>query len=306
MTKFFSNIFEEDNTNNKNESYSDKNTKSNNYEPFDISKFSKELYENSKKSNCEYFSSVTNISGYDISTECIAYVCYKLMKTPVENLANRWLPLSLRATIGSSIHDFIQSNTSQFTETEISIRVPSIRVSARIDALISNNILVEIKSCTYGDYDKIIKTNQPRKSDFYQAMLYKYILENHLSECKIQKDTRTQPPILDNYKIDTIQFIYVAHDVYTSECDCINDYIKFAEELRKKFNPKQNQLCFMSSLEIDVSDNEKIAPYINYVEEKIKRINHYLDNNKLPNKEDEFIKRDKCYFCVYNNICQVK
>jgi len=104
----------------------------------------------------------------------------------VKSFADKWLPILLRSTIGTAIHEFIQSNTNQFTEGEVSLKIPSIKFSGRLDNLIGPNILIEIKSCTYADYEKIIRTRKPRVSDFYQAIVYKYILENILMRLEIQ------------------------------------------------------------------------------------------------------------------------
>ena len=180
------------------------------YSPFNIDTFNQELFERSSVKNQLYRDAVQNISAYDISSGCIRDIFYKLTNTPVESFADKWLPILMRSTIGTAIHDFIQSNTDQFTEREVSLKVPSIRFSGRLDNLIGPNILVEIKSCTYSDYEKIIRTRKPRVSDFYQTMVYKYILEKHLAEArdpniKIRKGT--SKPKFEKYDIQTIQFI---------------------------------------------------------------------------------------------------
>lgn len=104
--------------------------------PFDISKFSLELKEMSEEKNKGFMQHSKNINGYSVAHECIGNTVKKILGVPVPSYTARWLPLYLRSTIGSAIHDFIQDNTSQMTEIERSIKVPSIRFSGRLDGLI--------------------------------------------------------------------------------------------------------------------------------------------------------------------------
>ena len=61
----------------------------------------------------------------------------------------------------------------------------------------------------------------------------------------------------------------------------------------------------MTTLLVDL--NEEISkPYLDYVQLKIKTINKYLDNNQLPDANDPFIEKSKCYFCLYQRICDLK
>ncbi len=102
-----------------------------------------------------------------------------------------------------------------------------------MDNLNGNNVLVEIKSCTHTDYAKIIRTQRPRQADFYQTIAYKYILENHLKEAKNPGvKTRTGTPKLDKYDIDTIQFIYLAHDITASDVEDFGTAIPFGKRNR--------------------------------------------------------------------------
>lgn len=208
--------------------------------------------------------------------------------------------------MGSAIHDTIQTNTTQFTEVEKSIKVPSIRFSGRLDALINSNILVEIKSCNYVDYKKIIKTQQPRINDFYQTMTYKYILENHLNEAKNPGvETRTPTPSLDKYNIDTIQLIYIAHEIYSSDVEDFGLCLDIIKRLKKSLNSKNNQFFFMTSLILDMNNFDP-KPYIDWIDNKIKKINYYVDNNKLPDANDQYVDRKKCFYCLYTDSCDVK
>ncbi len=273
--------------------------------PFNIELFVEEIWKKSDNKNRLYNRLTQNISGYDIAHNCIANVVFKILQTPVESFASKWLPVLMRGTIGSAIHDFIQNTTDQFTELEPSIKVPSIRFSGRIDALIGHNILAEIKSCTYADYQKIIKNQRPRNEDFYQTMTYKYILENYLNEAKTANvKRRTQPPKLDYYKIDTLQFIYVAHDLLASDVEDFGEMLSRIKHIKKILNSKSNTFFFMTTLTINLTD-ELSKPYIDFIDEKIKRINWYVNNNKLPTKDDPFVNK-KCFFCLYDKVCHIK
>lgn len=276
------------------------------YAPFNIDTFNQELFERSSVKNQLYREAVQNISAYDVASGCIREVFYKLTNTPVKSFADKWLPILMRSTIGSAIHDFIQSNTNQFTEREVSLKVPSIRFSGRLDNLIGPNILVEIKSCTYADYGKIIRTRKPRIADFYQTMVYKYILENYLDETRdpeIKIRTGTRKPKLDKYDIQTVQFIYIAHDVTANDVENFGEALERIKELKRLLNSKSNSFFFMTTLVIDTINNI-VDDYIKYVENKIKAINYYVENNILPPTDDPFIDKSACFFCMYKDICQ--
>lgn len=275
------------------------------FSPFDISLFAKELHERSAVKNQLYREAVQNINAYDLAQNCIRDIVYKLRNTPVESFADKWLPILMRASIGNAIHNFIQDNSDQFTEKEISVKIPSIRFSGRIDALIGSNILIEIKSCTYSDYEKIITSCRPRPADFYQAIAYKYMLENHLAEAKNSGvETRTQVPMLDKYDIQTIQFIYVAHDVTATDVESFGEMVNRIKELKRLLNSRSNTFFFITTLVIDLTNN-LADPYIKYIKDKLEKINWYLDNDKLPAANDPYIDKTKCFFCLYKQLCDL-
>jgi len=273
------------------------------FSPFNIDEFTKELYEKSAVKNQLYRELAQNINAYDLANNCIRDIVYKLLNTPVESFADKWLPVLLRSTLGNAIHNFIQDNSNQFTEREVSIKIPSKRVSVRLDNLIGPNILVEIKSLPYAEYEKVIKSCKPRIADFYQAVAYKYFLENFLEEAKNSGEkTRTLPPALDKYDIQTIQFIYVAHDVTATDVESFGEMLNRIKELKRMLKSKSNTFFFITTLVIDVTNN--IAnPYITYIKNKLERINQYLDSGKIPPDNDEFIDTGKCFFCLYKKLC---
>jgi len=270
--------------------------------PFDVQFFCEELQKKSEEENRIYSYYANNISGYSIAADCIGTTVAKILNYPIESFSHKWLPIIMRASIGKAVHDTIQENTNQFTEQERSMKVPSIRTSVRLDGLISNNVLVEIKSCTYDDYKKILNTQTPRIADFYQVMMYKHILENHLDECKKQTNTRTLPPQLDEYNIDTLQFIYVAHDVISSDVESFSECMKIVKHVKKLLKSKYNQFFFITSLVLDVNQFDT-TPYIDFIKRKIDKINWYIDHNKFPTEDDEFVDKSKCYFCLYSSTC---
>ena len=110
-------------------------------EPFNIQLFADEIKNHSEIKGAAYAELAQNISGYDIAHNCISNVVKKILKYPVKSFAQSWLPVVLRSTIGSAIHDFIQDHSKQFTELEPIIKIPSIIFSGRIDGLIGNNVL---------------------------------------------------------------------------------------------------------------------------------------------------------------------
>lgn len=272
--------------------------------PFNVDLFAKEVWKKSETKGRAYSKLTQNISGYDIAHNCICNVVYKLLNTPVKSFASKWLPIAMRGCIGTAIHDFIQNTSDQFTELEPSLKIPSIRFSGRLDGLIGNNVLIEIKSCTYNDYRKIIKKQAPRNEDFYQCIVYKYILENYLHEAQTAKvKRRTQPPALDKYEIDTIQFIYIAHDLLASDVEDFGEMLERIKQLKRTLNSRSNSFFFMSALTINLTE-EVAKPYIDFVHDKIARINWYVNNNKIPGADDPYVNK-KCFFCLYNKICQI-
>lgn len=271
---------------------------------FDLQLFGQELYNNSQIKNKNYHEYAENISGYDIAANCIKAVVYKLIKTPIESYADKWLPLAMRSTIGTAIHDFIQTNSKQFTEQEVCLKVPSIRFSGRLDCLIGNETLVEIKSVPYTDYKKILNSQTPRTNDFYQTITYKYILENYLQEIKNPKVQvrRGQKPLLNQYNIKNIQYIYVAHDIIAHDIEDLSQALSIIQKLKSNLNSKYNKFFFTTILTLGLEDKD-LEPYIKYVDTKIKHINYYLENNKIPPNNDPYINPKSCFFCHYKKIC---
>jgi len=145
--------------------------------------------------------------------------------------------------------------------------------------------------------------NTPVKSF---AMTYKYILENYLKEAQTANvKRRTQPPILEHYKIDTLQFIYVCHEILASDIEDFGQMLNNIKHIKKSLNSKSNSFFFMTALTVNLTD-EISKPYIDFIHDKIKRINWYLSNNKQPTSDDPYVDTKKCFFCLYNDICHLK
>lgn len=273
---------------------------------FNLDTFIQETYNKSTDKNKLAIQYQKYMSSYDVASSCINNIIYKIRNTPIKNYANKWLPIVLRSYLGNSVHNFIQENSKQFTEQEVSLKVPSIRFSGRLDCLINNDVLVEIKSLPYSDYRKIIKNKSPRANDFYQTLTYKYILENHLHESKTHnEETRTQKPKLDIYNINYIQFIYVVHDIMSSDIESLGDAMYCVEHVKKTLNSKHNTFYFTSTITLKLEDYD-LEPYMTYIKDKIARVNYYLDNNLDVSNEDEFTDKKACFFCLYPEICPHK
>lgn len=279
--------------------------------PFNTLEFAQELNKISEETNYKRSLKASNITGYDIARTCIKAVIYKLKNTPLESYANKWLPILMRSTIGTAIHDFIQTNTSQINEIEPAIIVPSLQFYGKIDGLISDDILVEIKSCSYKDYKKIITERMPRESDYMQAMSYRYILENHLEECKSEESiSRISKyngvvPKLNKYNINKLQFIYIAHDLLSSDVENPTQMLKQIDEIKEFLNSKKtkDEFFFMTTIDVDLKEEDKIITD-SYFERKFNHIFTHLKNDTLPTKKDEFIIHKDCFFCPYSKICK--
>jgi len=268
---------------------------------FDLDLFIQETYDSNTSRNKVAIQKQNYMSSYDIASGCIGNIVYKIRNTPIKNYASKWLPIVLRSYLGNAVHSFIQDNSKQFTEQEVSLKVPSIKVSGRLDCLINNDTLVEIKSLPYSDYRKIIKNKAPRQNDFYQTLLYKYLLENHLNELKTHtEETRTQKPMLDSYNIRYIQFLYVVHDIMAADIESLDEAVECVKHVKKVLNSSSNTFYFVSNLLIDL-ENYDLTPYMLFITDKIQKVNHYLDNNLEVSEED--IDTKACFFCLHSEIC---
>lgn len=268
---------------------------------FDINDFISDVSANSRKKNQNMHRASNNINSYDIAQNCIRQTVFRILNYPVEDYKDVWLPVIMRAFLGNAVHNFIQDNYRSFTEQEMSVKVPSIRASSRMDSMIGPHVLCEIKSCTYADYEKILKQSKPRDSDFFQTIFYKYLLENHLDEAKQQTNTRTPPPMLDKYDIRYIQFIYAAHDIMTSDCGSYGECLKTAKRVKQMLNSRVNQFHYITAITIDLNSID-ITPHMEYVVGKLNSINYYLNNNIIPPMNDPYVS-DSCFFCLYKRVC---
>jgi hypothetical protein len=270
---------------------------------FNLDNFLKDLELKSQYKNKAYSSRSNSISSYDISSNCIRETIFKILNYPIEDFRDVWLPIVMRSFIGNAIHDFIQSTSTCFTESELSLKIPSIRTSCRMDNLINDNVLVEIKSCPYDDYSKILSSKRPRDADFKQTIFYRWLLHNHLTEAKQQplETLRSSPPKLNKYNIKYIQYIYVAHDIIASDVSSMSQAISAVKKLKQLLNSRNNKFFFITVITLDLNTID-ITPYEDEVIEKLNTINYCINNNIIPNKENRFIKNN-CFFCLYKKIC---
>ena len=277
-------------------------------EPFNIAQFAEEIRIKSEDTNIKKAQRPhQNITGYDIAHNCIQSILYKLRHTPVPSYADKWLPIHMRSSIGTGIHEFIQRNTSQLTEVEPNIIVPSINFYGKIDGLIGNNILVEIKSCPWTDYDKVIKKQTPRQKDYLQAMCYNYILTNFCEETQSDDAKKRMykggvVPKLKKYDIDTIQFIYIAHDIFAKDLESMSEILKALSEVKKRIKTKQNPFFFISSVVNKIEEKEKEECF-KWIKEKFDAIHEYQKTGNNVKPGDPFLDTSSCFFCQYSTVC---
>ena len=235
-----------------------------NVNPFSVDKLTNLIFNKLSK---QYYNDLFNST--DI-LECFQKSVFKKDKVPIPSIMNQnnFLKLEFKKLLGNAIHKFIQENYSDFTEIELKLIVPSINVSIRLDALIGNSILIEIKSCESKKYHEIISSTF-REKDLLQALLYKYVLENYYDE--IKKSTNLK---YINYDIKTIQLIYICNDFGTLQN---NEFIKiFTLDLSKLDITKQ------------IDDIKQRITFL---------------NNQSTDKIDFFLKKDECIYCNWNKLC---
>lgn len=271
---------------------------------FTVEDFKKHLKINSANSNKNFIDNSERLNAYDIVHSCIRNPIFRLLGTPIHDYSDNWLPVKLRGTIGSACHNFLQTMHNSFSENEIYLRIPSLNISVKIDSLIGNNILVEIKTCSYNDYSKILKTNHARTEDFYQALLYKYLLENHIDEAKKQQIdlNKYNLPKYDKYNIETIQMIYICHELFSSDFSSLDQALAESKELKRQLKSKYNYMWFIKVINYNLVKNN-FDSHIEMIKEKIKEANTYLDAKQIPNLNHKYVDKSKCFFCLYKNHC---
>lgn len=289
----------------KEEIQKDNPVQENEHNFFDIQRFGQELYHISENKNRKRAERPNqNITGYDIAHNCIQQVLYKLRNTPIQNYADSWLPLFMRTEVGSAVHNFIQNNTKQFTETEVNLKVSSIKFYGKVDYMIGHNVLGEIKTCTYEDYKSVLRKQQPREKDFLQAYTYRYMLHKYLEEIKSAEiyHNMGEKPKLDNYNVDKIQFLYIAHDIISSQAETYAEMLECVKTVKKNLNSRMNPFFFITTIIVDL-DDETIKKMDDFVSNKVDDIHHYMRTETNPNPDSRFVNTKNCYFCPYKYIC---
>lgn len=273
---------------------------------FSETNFEEDLIRKSHDKNKYFAENTTRLNSYDIVHSCIRSVIFRMLGFPVKSYKDNWLPVSYRTTLGSATHDFIQGTSTKFTEQEVYLRIPSKNISVKIDCITNHDTIVEIKSCTYADYEKILKTNQARSEDFFQALLYKYLIENFLDESKKQdlgeRASKYNLPKLNKYEIDKIQMIYVCHELMAAD-KTIEESVQFAKSLRKQLNSKFNTLWFIKSI-LYPMDNEKYKHHIQLIEERLDETQDFINKQLVPPMKHRFVDTSKCFFCLYKDSCR--
>ena len=276
---------------------------------FDIQAFGQELYHISEEKNKKRAERPNqNITGYDIAHNCIQQVLFKLRNTPIENYADSWLPIFMRTEVGSAVHNFIQNNTKQFTETEVNLKVPSIGFYGKIDYMVGSNVLGEIKTCTYEDYKMVLRKQQPREKDFLQAYTYRYMLQNHLDEI-LSNDVKIhynmgEKPKLSEYNVDKLQFLYIAHDIISSQAETYAEMLECVKSVKKSLDSRHNPFFFITTIIVDL-DDETCKKMDEFVSGKFEDIHYYMKTETNPDDSSRYVNKKNCYFCPYKSVCKL-
>lgn len=275
---------------------------------FETRAFKELVRQDSISRNKSYASNSVNIGGYDIAHNCMKTTLFRMLGFQPTNYANSWLPLGFRAALGTATHNYIQdlSLGKIFTECEVCLKVPSKRISMRLDALINDETLVEIKSCSYTDYKKILTSNKPRLGDLHQAIFYRWLLQNHLEEMKKQEPTRggIRPTLNDYSNIKYIQMIYICHELISAESDTMRDAIKYATSIRKLAKKESgiSDFWFIAPLAISTQSFD-IKSHENYLVNKLEELLKYLELKQLPPDDHPYVDNTKCFFCQFKDQC---
>jgi hypothetical protein len=273
---------------------------------FSVDNFQQDLIEKSYKKNKYFADNTTRLNAYDIVHSCIRTVVFRMLGFPVKSYKDNWLPVAYRTTLGSATHDFIQNTSTSFTENEVYLRIPSKNISVKIDCITNDDTIIEIKSCTYSDYEKIVKNNESRSEDFYQALLYKMLLENHLEESKQQdlgeRANKYNLPKLEKYNINKIQMIYVCHELLAAD-KSIAESIEFSKSLKRLLKSKFNTLWFIKDIVYDIS-NDKYKHHLDLINNRLIETQDFINKQLVPPMDHQFVDKTKCFFCLYKDSCK--
>jgi hypothetical protein len=77
--------------------------------------------------------------------------------------------------------------------------------------------------------------------------------------------------------------------------------ISAVKKLKKLLDSRNNKFFFITALTLDLNTID-IEWYENDIVEKLNTINHCLNNNIIPGKDNKYIANN-CFFCVYKNLC---
>jgi len=264
----------------------------------------------SETNNLTYNFFSEKITAYDIFENCILQVYYRLSKVPIQQYTDIYLPLIIRNKIGIAVHSILQS-IIPFTEVEVDLFVKSRMFKGKIDAILGNSTLVEIKTVSYNDYRTIIQSKSPRKKDILQLLVYKYFIENYLDEIKQESENLSNPPKQDTYNIKTLQFLYIAYDLTSSDLT-LEESVKIQQNLKRQLKSKYNSFFFLDVITINLDNDKEVLNFYENkfkkdIEEKIDLILKSIELGIEPDFMDEtinkFIDTRKCYFCFYKHVC---
>jgi len=177
---------------------------------FDTDKF----YTNMRKSQMEQAMEVTERDYIRASEagDCSNLILFRLKGTePDHNKVGRNQFLPLMAHVGNAIHSFLQKNYG-FASTELPRNSDTYRIHCRVDALLDDDVIVEIKSVTDA---RIL-----REKDIMQVTANYLVLKEH------------------GYNIRAGQLVYVARSLTRIETYEIplDDLIKYAHALVSKID----------------------------------------------------------------------
>ena len=91
--------------------------------------------------------------------------------------------------------------------------------------------------------------------------------------------------------------------MFSQSCNSVSDAIKQFTAIKRAFKSRYNKFHFITAINIDITKVPNMSEYLDYMLEKIKQVNYYIDANKVPPKNNQYVK-DNCFFCLYKSICQ--
>jgi hypothetical protein len=114
-----------------------------------------------------------------------------------------------------------------------------------------------------------------------------------------------EKPKLSKYNVDKLQFLYIAHDIVSSQAETYAEMLECVKSVKKVLNSRQNPFFFITTVIVDL-DEETCNKMDEFIKGKFEDIHHYLRTETNPDDTSRYVNKKNCYFCPYKSICKLE